>query len=340
MDLVNRSAAVIKPKQPFVDWINQNQAIQSLSSITLETAQNDSTAVLIPDLPSLKDLTEFIQQVKPNLFEMELASWCANRSTWPADRSAEQFDQWFHVDIHSMVWDITDESAFRVIQPEAEEGFKVSDAVAVKLGVKDDEQGIDLAGWQGRIMEIIQAENGQAAAIVRWDSLTLRRMSRRYMDHCRQNGQDWGEMVLNLDQLELTQPRDTQEQAEKAYRELSARSSRTYPEDQMMRIQQVMDDGEENELSALETWRHHLKTSLTLPFEAQVVEFEEGKFIHSGDKVLVTCVALVDDMYGVTAHIKFKGRYFEFPICYLEAMEDKTSNRQLVEDYNAWFATR
>jgi hypothetical protein len=36
---------------------------------------------------------------------MELDDWNCDPTTWPAERTSAQFDAWFTLEVHSMVWD-------------------------------------------------------------------------------------------------------------------------------------------------------------------------------------------------------------------------------------------
>ena len=50
-----------------------------------------------------------IDEMYEKIFEMELGSWCDDRSLWPQDRSLKTFWEWFDVEIHSLVIDTLDE---------------------------------------------------------------------------------------------------------------------------------------------------------------------------------------------------------------------------------------
>jgi hypothetical protein len=47
----------------------------------------------------------YIEPLKSHWFENELATWNSNQAAWPRNRTSKLFDQWFEVEIHSMVWD-------------------------------------------------------------------------------------------------------------------------------------------------------------------------------------------------------------------------------------------
>ena len=103
MRLINRDVVVIKPKQPMLDWINQQDTAGYV--LTLAKIQRDCTVLLLPEMDSPKDVHAYLHDLKPILFEEELMSWSLDREAWPEPRTAELFDEWFDLEFHSMVWD-------------------------------------------------------------------------------------------------------------------------------------------------------------------------------------------------------------------------------------------
>jgi len=104
--LINRGVAIIKPKQPLVDWVKRT--VPLLTPLSPEELENDCTAILVPDLGSREAVLDYLEPVKSWLFEMELEDWSRNPSDWPEERTGELFDAWFDVEVHSMVWDLVD----------------------------------------------------------------------------------------------------------------------------------------------------------------------------------------------------------------------------------------
>jgi hypothetical protein len=104
MKLINRGVVVIKPRQPFVDWLNQVE--EDFTPPTLEKLRGEEcTSILVPALYGIQDVLEFLEPLKPTLFELELAGWFTDPKLWPAERTSDVFDAWFDLEVHSMVWD-------------------------------------------------------------------------------------------------------------------------------------------------------------------------------------------------------------------------------------------
>jgi hypothetical protein len=101
--LIDRGVAIIKPKQPFVDWVNRTVPLSE--PLTLAELTDDRTAILVPNLDSRETVMEYLEPLKPLLFEIELESWILDPSKWPEGRTGAMFDAWFDIEVHSMVWD-------------------------------------------------------------------------------------------------------------------------------------------------------------------------------------------------------------------------------------------
>ncbi len=111
MDVINRAVAVIKPRQPFLDWAKSIPG--PTDDVTLDELRTDCTAILIPDFDTPAESEAFIAGLAGDLFEMELESWDRDPTTWPEDRSYEAFREWFDIEIHSIVVDASDDTITR-----------------------------------------------------------------------------------------------------------------------------------------------------------------------------------------------------------------------------------
>jgi hypothetical protein len=72
------------------------------------------------------------------------------------------------------------------------EPFKVGDSVRVKEGVNDpNNPDWNIAGWQGRIIEIIEVN--PPMILIEWDSITLKNMQASIVEECVTEGLDWAQ---------------------------------------------------------------------------------------------------------------------------------------------------
>ncbi|MBI3145543.1 MAG: VacJ [Pseudogulbenkiania sp.] len=105
---VNRSVAIIRPRAPFLDWLKQLPG-ELNDNVTLESLTRDCNALLIPCADDYDAAEQAVLEQYQSLFQAELADWCDDESLWPAPLTLELFQEWFQLEIHSVLSDIVDE---------------------------------------------------------------------------------------------------------------------------------------------------------------------------------------------------------------------------------------
>jgi len=70
MYTINRSFAIIRPKQPFVDWANELPDAEFQSS--LDDFKTDCLAILIPDYQTDEEAIGYINDIYEDIFIEEL----------------------------------------------------------------------------------------------------------------------------------------------------------------------------------------------------------------------------------------------------------------------------
>ena len=111
MDTLNRSAIVVKPKQRFLDWLHA--ADPTIRGITLSDVTGEPTIYLIPECDTNEDVVDALREVCEEIFEEQLDGWYRVPSSWPQDRSYEEFCLWFDYQHHSMLIDLGEEPLTR-----------------------------------------------------------------------------------------------------------------------------------------------------------------------------------------------------------------------------------
>ena len=104
MQTVNRNSFLVKPRKPYVDWINA-QPDQD-TPVSLAEIHRDCTVFLIPEMFNEEDAREYIQVFKLEIFAFELDSWYRDPAIWPQKRTPEMFDDWFELEYNSMIVDL------------------------------------------------------------------------------------------------------------------------------------------------------------------------------------------------------------------------------------------
>jgi hypothetical protein len=108
---LNRSAVVVKPKQPFLDRLH---AVDPTSSdLTLRELGEEPTIYLIPECETPEEVADALHELCEEIFVEQLASWFNDTTTWPSDRGFDTFCCWFDYRHHSMLLDLCHEPLIR-----------------------------------------------------------------------------------------------------------------------------------------------------------------------------------------------------------------------------------
>ncbi len=100
--MLNRSSVIVRPKQPFLDWVNSYDGTR-ISPLEVD---RDQTVYLIPEYLTDLDAHQVLKRVYETIFELELEGWCLDDEKWPSIRTLGVFMEWFTVEFHSMVIDL------------------------------------------------------------------------------------------------------------------------------------------------------------------------------------------------------------------------------------------
>jgi len=112
---INRSVAVVKPTAVYYNWVMRGADVPD--SFTLDDLRTDCLSFLIPQYNDPAEADLYVKEIYQELFELELESWNADEAAWPVKRDYEAFQEWFDVEIHSMVVDIAgDELCFEDLE--------------------------------------------------------------------------------------------------------------------------------------------------------------------------------------------------------------------------------
>ena len=107
MKTINRSALLVKPAQPFLEWLHRvdpTSAHLTLGDLTLEP-----TIYLLPEWETEEEALQHLAEVSNEIFEEQLNGWYRVPSVWPAARDLRAFLLWFDCSFHSLVVDLCDE---------------------------------------------------------------------------------------------------------------------------------------------------------------------------------------------------------------------------------------
>ena len=114
---INRCLVIVRPKQPFLDWV---QSVDYDAELTLEEIREDPTAYLVPEYELNSEQSQILEWGYDLMFEQELSSWYTDPKLWPPDRNLEMFLQWFEVEFLSLIFDLVD-APLKVVDDGADE---------------------------------------------------------------------------------------------------------------------------------------------------------------------------------------------------------------------------
>ena len=106
MEMINRSALVVRPGQPFLDWLHRVD--RTSVELTLEDLRREPAIYLLPEWETEREALEYLACVSNEIFEEPLNGWYRVPAVWPGDRELHTFLRWFECSFHSVVVDACD----------------------------------------------------------------------------------------------------------------------------------------------------------------------------------------------------------------------------------------
>lgn len=105
MELLNRSAVIVKPLRPYLEWAKTDDA-EGLAESVFENLRREPHLYLVPEYEDPASQQEVLEEFWPILFEAMLGGWVRDEAFWPKDRTLGMFQEWFEIQMCSMVQDL------------------------------------------------------------------------------------------------------------------------------------------------------------------------------------------------------------------------------------------
>ena len=105
MELVNRSAAIVTPRRPYLEWCRQDDA-EGLAESVYESLRAEPHVYLLPEYEDRASQRRVLSAAWPRMFEAMLEGWVADEALWPRHRTRALFEEWFEVRMCSVVEDL------------------------------------------------------------------------------------------------------------------------------------------------------------------------------------------------------------------------------------------
>ncbi len=103
--MINRAAVVLKPKRPYLDWTKQDDETGIAESV-FQSMHEEPIVYLLPVYEDPDSEKGVLAEYWPALFEAMLEGWLRDESMWPRKRSFQMFQEWFEVQLSSIVQDL------------------------------------------------------------------------------------------------------------------------------------------------------------------------------------------------------------------------------------------
>jgi hypothetical protein len=99
-DNVRRSALVIKPRKPFIDWLSKIDPEDENIDLS-----KDTDVYLLPDFEDIEQIEKWLKKNFDEIFCDQMNHWYIDESMWVEKRTFKMFKEWFDYSLHSMIWD-------------------------------------------------------------------------------------------------------------------------------------------------------------------------------------------------------------------------------------------
>lgn len=103
MKMVNRSALIIRPKEPYIRWA---AGLDEQSRRLAQGLEETVSVYLLPTYEMNSEIEPLLRRFAKTVFEAELDAWHTDPSDWPKRRGYRELLKWFDVSVESMVVDL------------------------------------------------------------------------------------------------------------------------------------------------------------------------------------------------------------------------------------------
>lgn len=97
---LKRSAIVIKPRKPFIDWLLKHDP-----DMIITEEIKEATIYLLPDYETTKEMENWLKKNFNELFTEQLFQWYIDEGMWPKNRTFKMFSDLFEYSLHTMIFD-------------------------------------------------------------------------------------------------------------------------------------------------------------------------------------------------------------------------------------------
>ena len=100
MENVKRTALILKPKQPFLDWL---LSVEPGEDFRDELKEGD--VYLLPYYEEISQMQNWLKRNFDTIFTDQMNNWYTDEALWPENRTMKMFMEWFEYSLSTMVLD-------------------------------------------------------------------------------------------------------------------------------------------------------------------------------------------------------------------------------------------
>ena len=105
--VLNRSALIVVPKQPYYDWGNALYKGEEIDKC------DECSCYLLDDNWDIDEIETYLKKHFDAIFMPFLDHMCPYEEAWPENRSWIMFNHWFEWHYSSVVWDLLPDKRIR-----------------------------------------------------------------------------------------------------------------------------------------------------------------------------------------------------------------------------------
>lgn len=109
MGHLNRSAIILRARQPFLDWRNSFELKEGRKDYTLEEIREDPKVYLVFGFKSAVHVRDSVMEEFNIYFTDQLVGTVTGEEEWPKNRTVEMFKEWFDIEVFTTVDDVEDQ---------------------------------------------------------------------------------------------------------------------------------------------------------------------------------------------------------------------------------------
>ncbi len=113
--VLNRSAVIVKPLRPYLDWAKMDDAEGFAESVFENLRGESRTCISSLNTKNLRRSRRCWRSFGQSCLRPMLEGWVRDEAFWPKDRTLGMFHEWFEIQMCSIVQDLDSDTPLELI---------------------------------------------------------------------------------------------------------------------------------------------------------------------------------------------------------------------------------